>query len=137
MFPCYNPHTEYLKENGTFHACNNTQAPPYQLTLLDSSYKKAINISLTSIWERLVLWEVHKKKVKEHGLLVPAICQSKTTKIHWEGQEQWKLKRQLFVCVWMFIGSEETWAQTSVFMTWPHMTQYRGEIKVLLLRSSK
>lgn len=30
---------EDLKEGGTFHACKNTQAPLYQVTLLDSSDK--------------------------------------------------------------------------------------------------
>ena len=41
------------------------------------------------------------------------------------------------VCVWMFIGSEETWVQMPVVMAWLCMTQYRGEIKMSILRSSK
>lgn len=40
-----------------------------------------------------------QKKGKEHRLLVPDLCQNKIPERHWEGQEQWKLKRQLFVFV--------------------------------------
>lgn len=37
--------------------------------------------------EGLVPRDVHGKKVKDYTLLVPGICQSKTTELHWEGQE--------------------------------------------------
>lgn len=107
-----------------------TQAPPYSLTLLNSSHKKQSSISLLPPPEKVSVMGCAQKKGKKHRLLVPDLCQNKTPERHWEGQGQWKLKRQrfVFVCMWMFTGSEETWIQMPVVMTWLCMTQHRGEI---------
>lgn len=57
IFPYYSSHTEDLKENGTFYACNNIQTPIYKLTLLDSSHKK----------EHQYLSQLHLRKVSVMG----------------------------------------------------------------------